>query len=159
MAISLDDKATQTEFAKLVGVTQPSISKRIDDGTLKRGGTYREWMSEYCAHIRSVAAGRGGDAQSQLTAARTAESHEKTLAMQYDRLLREEVLINVADIEPAMSELVSNVRDLTMAAADKLLERIRSQHKIELDDEECLQPFRDALASAAKAARELHKAD
>lgn len=159
MAISLDDKATQVEFAKLVGVTQPSISKRIEEGTLTKGGTYRQWMAEYCAHIRGIAAGRGGDAQSQLTAARTAESHEKTLAMQYDRMLREEILISIGDIEPAVSALVSNVRDLTMAAADKLLERIRSKHKIELDDEECLQPFRDALASAAKAARELHKAD
>jgi hypothetical protein len=32
----------------------------VADGTLRKGGTHREWLLDYCFHMREIAAGRSG---------------------------------------------------------------------------------------------------
>lgn len=62
--IYLDQTCTQAEFAELVGVTQPSVSRWLAEGALPPDGTAGEWLLAYCYRLREQAAGRysgGGD--------------------------------------------------------------------------------------------------
>lgn len=53
----LDQRATQSGFARLVGVSQPSIHYHVGRA-LHMGETYRTWLLAYCEHLRYEAAGR-----------------------------------------------------------------------------------------------------
>ena len=52
---SLDDRATASAFARLVGISQPAVSKHLNDGHLPRNGSMGEWLRAYCDHLRSYA--------------------------------------------------------------------------------------------------------
>lgn len=73
----LDEPATQTGFASLVGVSQQAISTRVRNGELPKDGTYAEWLDIYLTRLRDEASGRGGGGdEAALRRART----EDTLA-------------------------------------------------------------------------------
>ena len=55
----LDQRATQSGFSRLVGVSQPSIHYHVGR-SLHMGETYRTWLLAYCEHLRYEAAGRSG---------------------------------------------------------------------------------------------------
>lgn len=61
MIIDLSKKATQEEFAALVGVSQGAIQKRVAAGKLPHGGTLGQWLEAYIAGLREAAARRGSD--------------------------------------------------------------------------------------------------
>ena len=155
MSITLTDKATQVGFAGLVGVSRQAIQKQCEKKVLRMGQTYEQWLKVYCQHLREEAAGRGGDAAQDLTTARIAESQEKTLAMRYDRLEREGELLIAEDVSRILSEVFGTVRSQVSNAESKVLEGLRSQHQLDVDDEFIRAPFRLALESAAKRAAEL----
>lgn len=155
MSITLTDKATQVGFAGLVGVSRQAIQKRCEKGDLKKGLSYAEWLKVYCELLREEAAGRGGEAAGELTTARIEESREKTLAMKYDRLEREGALLIAEDVSRILSEVFGTVRSQVSNAESKVLEGLRSQHQLDVDDEFIRAPFRLALESAAKRAAEL----
>jgi|GEM_PF-1337747 len=67
----LEEKASQTGFAGLVGVSQQAISARCRSGELPVGGTYGEWLDIYLTRLRDEASGRGGDDEAELRKART----------------------------------------------------------------------------------------
>lgn len=52
---------SQAEFAKMVGVSEASISKRMSEGVLTRGASAHAWLQSYCEHLRDQAAGRLGE--------------------------------------------------------------------------------------------------
>ncbi|QOR55738.1 MAG: hypothetical protein YHS30scaffold667_34 [Phage 65_10] len=60
MTFNPDAPCTQAQFADLIGVSRPIVTKMLADGKLAEGGTLREWLHGYCARIREVASGRGG---------------------------------------------------------------------------------------------------
>lgn len=47
---------TQEQFAKLVNISQPEVSKLIRKGTLSRGATVEQWLREYVGNLRFQAA-------------------------------------------------------------------------------------------------------
>lgn len=61
MVIDLAEKPTQQGLADIVGVSQQAISDAFVRGVLPRGGSYRDCLIAYCAHLRGVAAGRSAD--------------------------------------------------------------------------------------------------
>lgn len=87
--MDLNKVATQSEFADLVGASQPSIQKHCSTGLLIKGLTLDDWLKAYSDHLRTTAAGRGGHAQSALTEQRTQESIAKTakLRLEYHKEL------------------------------------------------------------------------
>lgn len=62
MLIDLSKAATQEALAKLVGVTQPTISNLMSDGKLPASGTLGDMLLAYCLRLREQAAGRMGSA-------------------------------------------------------------------------------------------------
>jgi len=75
---------TQAAFGELIGIGQSEVSDYVRAGTLSRDATLATWLLEYCAHIRGIAAGRGGDAGPELTAerARLARAQAERIEMQ-----------------------------------------------------------------------------
>jgi len=49
-------KNTQEQFAKLVGISQPEVSKLQHKGVLTRGAPIGQQLQEYLTHLRAVAA-------------------------------------------------------------------------------------------------------
>lgn len=56
----LEFPITQDEFADLVGVTQQSVSRLINEGVLLREGTGVDWLKAYVERLREQATGRLG---------------------------------------------------------------------------------------------------
>lgn len=75
--LDLDEPANQTRFSRLVGSSQQAISKMVEKGVLRRGGTIGEWLLQYSERLREIAGGRGGDNQADLTTAKTEEARVK----------------------------------------------------------------------------------
>jgi phage terminase Nu1 subunit (DNA packaging protein) len=59
--INLDGHSTQAEFGEIVGISQPAVSGLLQRGVLTDGATTREWLLDYCDHLRETAAGRASD--------------------------------------------------------------------------------------------------
>ena len=52
--LDLDRPCTQEQFAELVGITQPTVSKLVARGILVPGQTAQHWLDRYLSHLRSV---------------------------------------------------------------------------------------------------------
>ena len=130
----LDQPATQSGFAELVGVSQQAISDKIEKAGLRAGGTYRQWLVSYCEHFRQLAAGRGA-ADDQANAAR-AKTRESTANAQLKELLfQREVgnLVPVDELEPLLESWAVTARSEMTYAIDKLIAAIQSKHNIEVE--------------------------
>lgn len=133
MITNLDEVATQTGFASLIGVSQQAISKRVDAGTLTMGQTYRVWLQALFEKLSTEAAGRSGEDQASLTRARTDEA---TASAELKRLMVAEKsgqLVPVAEIEPQIAAMVIAARTELLAMADKLYADIKALYNIEID--------------------------
>src|SRR5690348_6809055 len=72
--MNIDKAATQTDFADLIGTSQPTISRMVSAGILKRGGTVRQWLRDYIADLEAEkeALAGSGDESKEGRAARLA---------------------------------------------------------------------------------------
>lgn len=81
--IDLHYQPTQTEFAALVGISQPAVSGLLARGIIREGGTIGQWAEAYCDHLREQAAGRAaaGDLDLATERARLAKEQADKIAM------------------------------------------------------------------------------
>lgn len=133
MITNLDEVATQTGFASLVGVSQQAISKRVDAGTLTMGQTYRMWLQVLFEKLSTEAAGRGGDAQGALTAARTEEATASAQLKQLMILEKAGKLVPIDGIEPLLIAMVTAARTELLALPDKLTNELKALYGVEVD--------------------------
>lgn len=152
--VDLSAKAKQTEFAKIVGTSQPAIAQMIAKGVLTRNATIGQWLVEYCDRLRKEASGRGSDNNQTLTEARIAESIENTLSKRQDRLAKAGVLVAADDMALVVEEMGNTIQSTWMGVGDRIVEAIESTHKIELDDEIVYEPLRNALCNLATSTQE-----
>jgi hypothetical protein len=61
MIMDIETQARQNEFGALVGIDRTHVSQFVVNGILRPNGTYREWIMDFCSHLRARAAGRGVD--------------------------------------------------------------------------------------------------
>lgn len=82
--IDINYQPTQTEFAALVGISQPAVSGLLARGIIREGGTIGQWAEAYCDHLREQAAGRAaaGDLDLAAERARLAKEQADKVAMQ-----------------------------------------------------------------------------
>lgn len=151
----LDEVASHAQMGKLVGVSKQAIQKKAKEIGLDNGLPLREWLFRYSEYQRSIASGRAGDSDKQLTTQRIEESKQKTLALTLDNMERVGLLVPAEDAGAAIDEVVNIVTSKHDDLGNKIIESISSRYKIELDDECVFEPIGSALASIAKNAREL----
>ncbi|MGB4060879.1 MAG: terminase small subunit [Burkholderiaceae bacterium] len=61
--MNLNTTCTQAQFGELVGIGQPAVSDLMARDVLAPGQTAGQWLRDYCAHLREMAAGRGMDGE------------------------------------------------------------------------------------------------
>lgn len=132
---SLDDRATASAFARLVGISQPAVSKHLHDGHLPRDGSMGEWLRAYCDHLRSYAAGRGGDNQGALTTARVEEAQAKTAMMRLNYAERLGKLVPADDAARIVVDWAGHTNREIRAAVEKLRQALESEHGITIAPE------------------------
>lgn len=155
MSEFLDQLATQSGFAKLVGVSPQAIQKNAEKIGLKSTATYREWILKYTEHLRNEAAGRGGDSAGDLTRQRIQESKQKTLQISLDNLSKLGQLVPAQDAFVAFDELGRILPQGLNNVGEQILERLGSKLDVEFDDELVFGPIRDYQRRLASNAREL----
>lgn len=156
--VELDAKATQRNFAAMVGTSQNAIQKLVAADALVKNGTYREWLLAYCARQRAEAGGRAGEDQQALTKARTREALAKAEAQEIANLEKSKVLVATADVEPLMVTMFEGTREQILNELEKAVEHIESKYKISLEEAELVARVRLALESAVGHAGQLSKA-
>ena len=117
---------TQKDFADLVGISQPAVSGLIERGILK-GSSMREWIKEYCTHLREIAACRtAGNTAGELDLvrerARLAKEQADALAMK-NKVERGE-LIRAEDIEPRLESAFITAREMWLDSVSRLVREL-----------------------------------
>jgi phage terminase Nu1 subunit (DNA packaging protein) len=112
----------QKEFGDLVGVSQPTVSNLVSRGILK-GNTPREWIREYCEHLREMAAGRaasGSDGDLDLVRERARLAREQADAQAMKNAVERRSLIRVEEIEPRLESAFIAAREKWLDAVSRL---------------------------------------
>ena len=131
----LDKRATQAEFAKLVGVSQQAISKQLDKGALHAGETLREWLLRYCNHLRDQAAGRGGSQQESLAAAKTEEAQVKTALNRLEYQKKLGVLVVADDVGYALNDWAGYANREYLSGVERGVGLIKNENGVSVDRE------------------------
>lgn len=131
----LDSPAKQTVFAKLVGVSQPTIASHLNKGRLTVDGSYRLWLTQYCEHLRGEAAGRGGSQQEELTSARIEESRVKAANGRLDYLSKRGELIPRQWVGSVLTDWAGFANREYLAGIREMVAEIKSNFKVDVDDE------------------------
>lgn len=155
----LNQTATQSAFAGLVGVSQQAISKQLEKGVLKPGASLRVWLLDYCERLREEAGGRGGVDQQSLTQARTMEaraSAELKLMMIQEKA---GTLVPVDEVEPLLAAMVTAARTELLALPDKLAAELKALTGAEVDAALIEERIHDALNHLATSLQDLAAGD
>ncbi len=130
----LDKKATQSAFARLVGVSQPAIKKHVGK-TLRPGESLLQWVKTYCEDLRKGAAGRGGNDQASLTRARIESEQVKSANGLIDYHVKIGVLVQASEAESVLVEWA----DFTCRENDNcikaLVHELETKFEISIDDD------------------------
>lgn len=152
--IDLEAPGTQALFGSLVGITQQAVSDAVSRGVLEPEASLGQWLLGYCAHLRDVAAGRGGDDQFTLTQARARQAIADATLKELDYLERVGELVAVQDLEPRLSAWAVAIRAEVENALARVVAHIESKHGIEID-----QATVEAIVCAALDAAAAHPLD
>lgn len=103
MTVDLDAPVRQTEFAELVGITQPAVSQLQFEGTLKAGEPLRAWLLAYCHRLREQAAGRATSNGLSLADERAALAKAQRERVERENAIARGELRPVGDLELALA--------------------------------------------------------
>lgn len=131
--MDLDLQATASGFARLVGISQQAASKHASDGNLRRDGSYAEWLRDYCDHLRTHAAGRGGEKQADLAAAKTEEAQVKAALgrLTYNEKLG--LLVLAEEAAQAITNWAGYANREIRGAVERLRQALEKEHGITID--------------------------
>jgi hypothetical protein len=133
--LDLESVANQTRFARLVGASQPSISKHVEKGRLPREGSYKDWFIAYGEHLRDEAAGRGGSLTEELAAARIEETRLKSANSRLDYLAKIESLIPRDFCMKVLKDWAVYANREMGSAIKTLISDVQAEHDIDIDSE------------------------
>lgn len=145
-------KATQAGFAEIVGVTQPAIQTKVGK-VLRHGGSFLDWVRDYCENQRAEAAGRSGKNQDSLTLARTEESKVKAANLRLDYQTKLGNLILVDDSVEVLSDWADYANRESETTTEKLIHEIESKYNINVDPDLVVKisgPASERIASYAQ---------
>ncbi|SEQ48875.1 hypothetical protein SAMN03080615_01654 [Amphritea atlantica] len=133
--LKLDEKASQTGFANLVGVSQQAISSQVKKENLSENGTYQEWLHQYCDQLRQQAAGRGGEDQVDVAKATYEEKTVKTAIMRLEYNEKISTTIHEEEAYQFLSDWAIYSAGQFRRAFERLRDDLKSQFDIDLPKE------------------------
>ncbi|HSH29735.1 MAG TPA: hypothetical protein VK971_07500 [Thiohalobacter sp.] len=129
----MDSSVSQYQFGQLVGISQQAVANQVQRGVLRSGGSLREWLLAYCESLRTIAAGRGGEDQHNLTQVRARRELADAQLKEFELARQAGELVPAADAEALMSGWASSGRYEMENAWDRAIERIERHHQITVD--------------------------
>ncbi len=132
---NLDVPASQTQFAQLLGCSQPAVSKHVQKGTLPKGGTYRQWFVALYQHLAEEAAGRGGSLQDELNKARIESEKVKAANGRLDYETRIGSLVPTEWAAQALRDWAAQANREYQSGIKNFAAEIQSVHKIQINPE------------------------
>lgn len=102
--VNLNVQMSQEDFGELIGVSQQTVSSLLNRGVLSPGVSARQWMHQYCGHIREIAAGRASpEGSAELIAERTRLAKEQADKVAMQNAERRGELAPVSDMEMVLA--------------------------------------------------------
>ncbi len=132
---NLNEKASQTGFANLVGVSQQAISNQIKKENLSEDGTYQEWLHQYCDQLRQQAAGRGGEDQVDVARATFEEKTVKTAIMRLEYHEKISTTVHEDEAHKFLADWAMFSAAQFRRAFERLREDLKSQFEVDLPTE------------------------
>lgn len=123
----------QGQFGELVGISQQAVSTLVQRGILPDGASADEWLLSYCDHLREMAAGRGGDAQGELTAERARLAREQADKLAMANAVTRGELAPAHIIEEVLARVGARVGRLLDTVKGELRRRFPSMTAEDLD--------------------------
>lgn len=134
--MNLDEPAKQTEFAELVGASQPSINKYVRAGILEKNDSYRVWLLAYCSKLRTEAAGREVSASRQtLEMAKTREALANAQLKELDLFREHQLILDLEQVKEAMEEWIILAKSEFENSVEKIIVAIEDQHGVSINRE------------------------
>lgn len=124
MLIDLSMKPTQQGFGDVVGVGQSAVSEMSSRGVLRQDGTLGEWIEDYCAHLREVAAGRVGSGELDLVTERAGLAKAQRERIEMQNAVTRKELAPVILIEEVLAKAGSKVAGILDAIPGMVKRRI-----------------------------------
>lgn len=155
MTINLDDKANQTGFAKLVGVSQQAINKHASKLGLVEGQTYAQWILAYTDNLRTQAAGRSHESDANFIALKKQKAELENIDLSITVGEKLEIFVPTDLAIGTIYDLLSLFQQELINVGDNVREKLESKHSIEVDDECISDPIRAAAERVAENARQL----
>lgn len=128
MALRLDEIGRHLDMSESNASTV-SRMLRIDRET----ATLDDVRVAYIRDLREKAAGRGGDGQAELVAARIRESKAKAIGFEVQNLERMGALIPVDELEPALEQWATVARAEVANALSKIIADIQGNYGIDIE--------------------------
>lgn len=136
-----------SELAELFGVSRRTVSEFSERGIIEKVGRNRFSLQRsiklYCEHLRSVAAGRGGDGTQELTAERARLAREQADMTAIKNAVARRELVAVSEVERAWSQICRKVRNAILAVPSRARQTL--PHMTNFDVEQIDREIRDAL--------------
>lgn len=130
----LDAKATQVEFSALVGVSQQAISKHVENGTLRKGQSFRDWLKIYTVKLRDEAAGRVvTDQRAELDRAKTREALANAQSKELALYREYQLILEKSQVMEAMSAWIALAKSEYTNSIEKILAMLESRHNITIE--------------------------
>jgi terminase small subunit / prophage DNA-packing protein len=129
MPAVIDTAVTGRELARLLGVTPRTVTDLANRGIVVREGTNRYALAasvlRYCAHLRDLATGRGGEAAVASATAQRARlaKAQADLAETKNAALRRE-LVPASGVEAEWSGILRTVRAGLLAVPSRCAARL-----------------------------------
>ena len=107
MTLDPDEPVTQSQFAELVGITQPTVSRLQADGVLPAVLVLGPALLAYCDRLREAAAGRHAEGGISLATERALLAREQRLNVRSRRLAFDKQLVPLDDMKAVLSTVAA----------------------------------------------------
>ncbi|MEN3232553.1 MULTISPECIES: hypothetical protein [Methylobacterium] len=147
-----DDECSGADLATLLGISERTLRDLAAAGHVVKSGRSRyrrdASITAYCAHLRGVASGRGGDAAvTTLTAERARLAREQADTAAIKRAALTGALIPAADVERRWRQVLASVRTRLMGVPSRVRQHL--PHLTPTDVAALDRELRDALTELA----------
>lgn len=133
MQIDLDARATQSQIAGIVGVSQPLISDVESRGVCTRDMSLGVWLRSYMMHLREQAAGRAAAGDLDLASERAMLAREQRVRIEMQNAVTRGELAPVILIEEVLTQAASKVAGLLDAIPGMVRRRVPQLTGDEID--------------------------
>jgi phage terminase Nu1 subunit (DNA packaging protein) len=142
--MNLDQPCTQAEFAELVGIAQPTVSRLYGD-RLRPGESAAQWLRAYLEGLREVAAERCSELAKQRAELTRVQRERQELRLREDRRAFAQTQV--------LEHVLATVGEAMASTLETLPDRLRARiPRLGPDGEAAVQAAVDAAARLARSA-------